>query len=277
MTHNVSPAWSAELDAFTHALRAAGRSEQTIALRRYHLERLARWAGPRGAWSLTLDDLLEWTGSHRWKVETRRSYRSSLRAFWSWGVLTERTARDVAHLLPSIPPAQPIPRPAPPAAVVTALNEADARVWLMIRLATELGLRRGEVAQVHSRDLERDLLGWSLHVHGKGSRDRVVPLPDSLARALRRLPAGWAFPGEVDGHLSARWVGKLVGRLLPVGVTMHQLRHLCATELHDDTRDLRAVQELLGHASVATTQRYVAVRPDRLRAMVAERSARWVA
>lgn len=58
---------------------------------------------------------------------------------------------------------------------------------------------------------------------------------------------------------------------------MHQLRHLCATELHDEYRDMRAVQTLLGHASIATTQRYVAVRHDRLRAMVAERASRWVA
>lgn len=277
MTRSLSPTWSADLESFTRALRAAGKSEQTIALRLYHLQRLGLWASPREPWSLTLDDLLEWTGSHRWKVETRRSYRSSLRAFWRWGVLTERTGRDVAALLPSIPPAVPVPRPAPTAAVVTALHEADARVLLMLRLAHELGLRRGEVAQVHSDDLGRDLIGWSLHVHGKGSRDRDVPIPDDLARALRRLPAGWAFPGQVDGHLSARWVGKLVGRRLPAGVTMHQLRHLCATELHDEFRDMRAVQTLLGHASIATTQRYVAVRHDRLRAMVAERASRWVA
>lgn len=277
MTKSIAPLWASEIESWSTALRAAGRSEQTIGLRTYHLRRLAGWAGPRPPWSLTLDDLLMWTGSQRWRSETRRSYRSSLRAFWRWGVLTERTVRDVAALLPEIPPTKPNPRPAPPEAVVTALHEADARVWLMLRLATELGMRRGEVAQVHSADVVRDLLGWSLHVHGKGSRDRVVPLPDNLARALRRLPAGHAFPGADGGHLSARWVGKLVGRLLPVGVTMHQLRHLCATELHDDTHDLRAVQELLGHASVATTQRYVAVRPETIRTMVAERSARWVA
>lgn len=269
--------WSEDIEAWATALRAAGRSEQTIGLRTYHLRRLASWAAPRGPWALTLDDLLAWTGSQDWRAETRRSVRSSLRSFWRWGVATERTVRDVAAGLPEVAPAKPDPRPAPPAAVATALREADARVRLMLRLGVELGLRRGEVAQVHSRDLARDLLGWSLHVHGKGSRNRDVPLPDSLARALRALPEGWAFPGNDGGHLSPRWVGRLVGRLLPEGVTMHMLRHLCATELHDETKDLRLVQELLGHASVATTQRYVAVRPDRVRAAVAARSGRWVA
>lgn len=271
----IAPLWATEIDRWSMALRAAGRSEQTIGLRTYHLRRLAAWAGPREPWTLTLDDLLTWTGSQQWSRETRRSYRSSLRSFWRWGVATDRVLRDVAASLPMIAPAKPNPRPAPPEAVVVALREADRRVWLMIRLANELGMRRGEVAQVHSRDVVRDLIGWSLHVHGKGSRDRIVALPDSLARALRELPDGFAFPGAIAGHLSARWVGKLVGQMLPVGVTMHQLRHLCATELNDDTHDLRAIQELLGHASVATTERYIAVRPGAVRQMVAERSARW--
>lgn len=264
--------WRVEIGAWETALRAAGRSEQTIGMRTYHLRRLGAWAGPLGPWAISLDDLLTWAGSHTWATETRRSYRASLRAFWRWGVATERTTRDVAAGLPAVQPALPDPRPAPREAVAGALLEADRRVWLMVRLAHDVGLRRGEVAQVHSADLSRDLLGWTLHVHGKGSRNRDVPLPDDLARALRDLPAGWAFPGADRGHLSARWVGRLVGRLLPDGVTMHQLRHACATELHDATHDLRAIQELLGHASVATTQRYVAVRPDRVRAMVQARS-----
>jgi len=269
--------WRSEIQAWETALRAAGRAEQTIGLRTYHLRRLAAWAGPVGPWAMTLDDLLTWTGTQRWQSETRRSYRASLRGFWRWAVATERTDRDVAVLLPEIPPAKPDPRPAPSQAVAVALGEADPRVWIMVRLAHDVGLRRCEVAQVHSGDLTRDLLGWTLHVHGKGSRNRDVPLPTDLARALRELPFGWAFPGADHGHLSARWVGRLVGRLLPEGVTMHMLRHACATELHDATHDLRAIQELLGHASVATTQRYVAVRPEAIRAMVDDRARHRIA
>lgn len=269
--------WTNEIDAWALALRAAGHPATTVGLRTYHLRRLAGWAGGRGPWDLMLDDLLTWTGGQDWERETRRSVRSSLRGFWRWGVLTGRTDVDVALGLPVIAPAQPKPRPAPPAAVETALSEADERTWLMLRLANELGMRRGEVAQVHSDDVTRDLLGWSLHVHGKGSRDRVVALPDSLARAIAEQPAGFLFPGADHGHLSARWVGTLVSRMLPEGVSMHALRHLCATELHDATHDLRAIQQLLGHASVATTERYVAVHPDAIRSMVTTRSKRWAA
>lgn len=122
--------WSDALTAWPAALRAAGRAEQTIALRVYHLSRLAVWAGERPPWSLTLDDLLTWTGSQRWDRETRRSYRASLRGFWRWGVATGRTFIDVAAGLPPIPTRGPRPRPAPPEAVRVALSEADARVWV---------------------------------------------------------------------------------------------------------------------------------------------------
>ncbi|MEV7972874.1 site-specific integrase [Cellulomonas sp. NPDC089187] len=182
---------------------------------------------------------------------------------------------NVADQLPVIPPALPRPKPAAPELVAFALRDPDKRVRLMVRLGNDVGLRRGEVAAGHSDDLFQDLDGWSLRVHGKGSREGTVPLPDDLARALRALGPGYFFPGRDNGHLSARWVGKLVKRALGGEATMHQLRHLCATQLHQDTKDLRMVQELLRHASLTTTQRYVAVPNGALRAAVSARSADW--
>lgn len=255
-------------------MRAGRLSTETANLRRYHLERLARDHRGRPPWSLTLDDLTAWTGSHEWARETARSVRSSLRRFWAWGVATGRVPANVADGLPPVQPADPRPRPAAPSVVREAFAHSPARVRLMLRLANECGMRRAEVAQVHHHDVVEDLVGWSLRVHGKGSRERVVPLPDDLARALLRLP-GFAFPGRVDGHLSARYVGRLVAHALGHDTTMHQLRHLCATEVHDETGDLRLVQTLLGHASLATTQRYVAVRDQKMRDAVAGRAARW--
>lgn len=132
-----------------------------------------------------------------------------------------------------------------------------------------MGLRRAEIAQVHSRDLVEDLAGWSLVVHGKGGRVRVLPLPGGLARELRRLPAGWAFPGDDGGHLSPRWTGKLVNRLLTPPWTIHSLRHRFAARVWEASgADLFVVQELLGHASPVTTRVYVPVTGDKLRAAV---------
>lgn len=139
----------------------------------------------------------------------------------------------------------------------------------MIRLGGEAGLRRGEVAVVHRRDLREDLLGWSLYVHGKGGRDRVVPLTDDLAReVLDATREGYAFPGRVDGHLSARWVGRLVADALPDDWTMHPLRHRFGTLTHNVHKDLLAAQQLLGHATPTTTRLYVKITDDYLRETV---------
>jgi len=136
-------------------------------------------------------------------------------------------------------------------------------------LACELGMRRAEVAQVHSRDVVEDLAGCSLIVHGKGGRQRSVPLAPHLADRLRALPAGYAFPGRCDGHLSPRWVGKRVSALLGPRVTMHQLRHLFATVMLRRGANLVHVQRTMGHRSLATTQRYLYVEDDELRRAVA--------
>jgi len=160
--------------------------------------------------------------------------------------------------------------------VAQAIEGSDCRVSLMLRLANELGMRRAEVAQVYpANDIVRDTAGWSLMVHGKGSRNRVLPLPGDLADELRSAPPGYLFPNRRGSHLSPHWVGTLVSRALADGTTMHQLRHLCATEIHDQTHDVRLVQVLLGHSSLATTQRYIAVDDTKIREAIALRSGKW--
>lgn len=261
-------AWRCEIDSWAASLRAAARPSTTIGLRTYHIRRVGRGLGGC-PWSVTGDELVAWVAAHDWSRESRRSFRSSARSFWAWGVESGRTDVDPALALPAVKPAEPRPRPAPESAVRAALMAADERVTLMIRLGAEVGMRRAEVAQVHARDIVDDLLGWSLVVHGKGGRERVVPLPDGLAATLRRACGnGYAFPGNVDGHLSSAYVGRLVSRALPEGVTMHQLRHRFATLAHSVNRDMFEVQELLGHVSPETTRRYVVVERASLRATV---------
>ena len=139
----------------------------------------------------------------------------------------------------------------------------------MLRLSAELGLRRSEVAGLHSSDLNPDSSGgYWLDVLGKGDKRRPIPVPIDLATIIRQRPKGWLFPNGKGGHLSAYYVGKLVGRALPENVTMHQLRHRFATRAYQASHDIYAVQHLLGHASPATTQRYVALDLDRLRDVV---------
>lgn len=129
---------------------------------------------------------------------------------------------------------------------------------------------RGEVAIVHSNDLMDDLVGHSLVVHGKGGKRRIVPLPQSLGRTLAQSPSGFLFPGDDGGHLSPRYVGKLIRDLLPGEWTMHTLRHRFGTRAYALTSDLLLVQEMLGHASPSTTRRYVEYDRNRMRSAVEE-------
>ena len=137
----------------------------------------------------------------------------------------------------------------------------------MLTLAVRQGLRRGEIAQVHSDDLVEDLTGWTLLVHGKGRKDRLVPLADDVAVQLAGLPAGWAFPGPA-GHLSAGHVGVLMARALPDGWTAHSLRHAFATKAWRKSHDLLGLATVLGHSRPETTRRYVAVDVSDLRSVV---------
>ena len=119
---------------------------------------------------------------------------------------------------------------------------------------------------MHAADVGADLLGPTLRVRGKGAKDRTVPIGPGLAATIGlRAAGGWLFPGNDGGHLSPRWVGKLMSAVLPAGWTPHTLRHRFASRAYGATSDVVATSRLLGHASVATTQRYVATDAARLR------------
>ena len=84
------------------------------------------------------------------------------------------------------------------------------------------------------------------------------------------MPApGWLFPNGFGGHLTADHVGKLVARALPGNASMHMLRHRFATRAYHGSHNLRAVQTLLGHESILTTERYTAVDDNEIRAAAA--------
>lgn len=193
---------------------------------------------------------------HEWSAATRRSARASLRVFWSWAHRRGLCA-DVAADLPRTAVPRAVPRPAADTVILGALRSADARVQLMVELMAYGGLRRCEVATVRGDDVQ----GQWLRVTGKGGHMRMVPLPPHLCRRVAAYGDAYVFRGAVDGHLSAARVGKLVGAVLPEGVTAHMLRHRYATTVYQGSRDIRAVQSLLGHARLDTTMIYTRVDP----------------
>jgi integrase len=270
---SVPTLWLDPLRSWETWLISAGRGPNTIRTRTDHLRRAAR-ALQGSPWTTTSEQLLDWVGRQTWKRETRRSVYASLRSFYWWACDSGHVDESPADMLPHVPAEAPCPRPCPDPVIDAAGVDASDRVGLMLRLGAELGLRRMEIAQVHEADLYLDSDGWCLYVHGKGDRNRVMPVEVDLALELRAAchrGGGWAFPGK-SGHLTAAHVGKLISQQLPDRWTGHTLRHRFATTTHEETQDLLSVSELLGHSNVATTQRYIATSSQRLRAVAATAS-----
>ena len=257
--------WNTLITEWRDWMVAAGRPATTVSLRVYQMRRFAE-DHPRGA---STQQMIGWLAGAGWSVETRKSFRAGLVSFHRWAAAFGHLDEDPTRLLPPVKSIPHPPRPAPESVVAVALLVADARVWLMVSLAAHLGLRRGEIARIHADDLFEDLTGWSLIVHGKGGKDRTVPIGGEILDALRARGPGWAFPSPIGGHLTEHHVGKLIGRVLPDGWTAHTLRHRFATVAYAGTRDLFAVQELLGHSRPETTRGYVLLPRESLRSAVA--------
>lgn len=264
-------AWETSVVNWLEFLRMSGLSQATLRLRRDHVRSIARRSNTNSPNELTRAHLQLIVVQQKWSIEHRRAIRSSLHSFYLWAIENGLATDDVSRCLPRVrlPIAQP--RPAPDHVWQALLATARPRERVMALLAGEAGLRRAEIAQVHCDDLIQDLDGWSLLIRGKGGRQRVVPLTARLAAEIRTFCgercSGFLFPGAIDGHLSPRYVGQMLSALMPNGWTAHRLRHRYASRGYAGTHDLRAVQEALGHASVATTQIYTAVSSRQVRSV----------
>ena len=262
----VPQSWDTALHTFEVALRAAGRRETTIGTRLRHVRQMAR-ALPRTAPAeVSADQLLEWAAARDWAPETRHSYYVSIRAFYA----ALRIDPSPADALPTISRPVPPPRPTPERVYRDALAAADERTRAILILAGAAGLRRGEIVRVNIADLSDDGDAPLLLVRAKGGHDRLIPVTAEIAGLIRTRCAadpdgGWAFPSRDGGHIRPRWASKLAARVLPPGWSLHSLRHRFATTAYGADRDLLAVQRLLGHSSVATTQRYTAPPDDAMR------------
>ncbi|MEE9278805.1 MAG: tyrosine-type recombinase/integrase [Myxococcota bacterium] len=229
--------------------------------------------------------------SHKPATRTRRL--SALRCFFRYRLRQGGIASDPTEGLPGPKPERRLPAPLS-AAECERLIEAPAtrvardralevrsralevRNRALFDLLYGTGLRVGELASLDVRDFQRDRA--ELRVRGKGSRERVVPVPGEARRSLLAYLDARQRPGLLGeslflnargGRLSDRGVRKIMRlRLLECGIARpaspHTLRHSYATHLLDADVDLRAIQELLGHERLSTTQRYTHVSAERL-------------
>lgn len=153
----------------------------------------------------------------------------------------------------------------------------DRRIVLIMLYA---GLRLSEVAALLWKDVDLD--EGTIVVRGKGGRDRVVPLHERLRANLEQTPEAQqrgAVCGHADGTpLSYKSIPHTFDRWLAdheIDISAHQLRHTFATRLLWEGRDIRVIQRLLGHKSLATTERYLAVEMTQKKAAVDSLPASW--
>lgn len=267
--YSLTQAWEEPIGGWLLWSKLSGMSAQTMRLRQGHVRAIARRSNVQHPGDITADDIFRLCSERKWSNDHRKGVRTSLISFFDWCVTNGYITENPAARLPAVTPSPPQPRPATDEIWQELMAVATPREVMMARLAEEAGMRRAEVAVCGLQDLIQDQGGFALIVHGKGGKQRVVPVTNSLATAIRAFcPGGYLFPGSIDGHVSPGHVGRLISRLMPEGWSMHKLRHRAATRWYRVSGDLIAVQEGLGHASVSTTQRYVARSREALREMI---------
>ena len=211
---------------------------------------------------------------------------SAVRSFHRFLVREGVTDRDPAAAVPQPRLPRSLPHPVPVEEVRRLLEAPDPatpaglRDRAILELLYGSGLRISELTGLDVDDLELD--AGSVRVLGKGGKEREVPLGSFAREAVgayltRGRPAlassasrGALFLNARGGRLSRQSCARLLGRYVRLAgierrVTLHSLRHSFATHLLEGGADVRVVQELLGHASVATTQIYTLVTSQHLR------------
>jgi len=255
------------IDQYAETLRAESLAKGSIRLKGYYLRLLdARLP----ILTADEDDLVAFIGNPKWGPETRKAARSALRGFYTWAHRRGLTDENPAAYVRSVRVPSGRPRPVPEDMLRVALvNCENDEQTLMVRLAAYAGLRVSEIAGLQSDAVTAQ----GLRVTGKGSKTRIIPIHPSVAAPLlthtRNTPGPWVFPSPVrDGHVGYDYVYKRIKAALGPGFKPHQLRHRFATQAYRGTHDLRAVQELLGHSTPHTTQRYTLIEDDALTAAV---------
>jgi integrase/recombinase XerD len=219
---------------------------------------------------------------------------SALRQFYRFLVSENRLAEDPTAILDAPRAGQSLPKFLSEAEVDVLLQAVQGmdgpeglRLTAIVELLYATGLRVSELVSLPATAARQGEEAGVLWLIGKGGRERMVPVGRAAAEALRVYMgvrglwigepsvARWLFPSRSkEGHLTRRRIGQLLKELAleagldPTRVSPHVLRHAFATHLLSNGADLRALQTLLGHADIGTTQIYTHVLEERRRSLV---------
>lgn len=225
---------------------------------RVHVKSLMRWLGDVDVFEATRAEIEEFLDGRDITPKSRHSWVSQLHVFYQWAIGEGLCTTDPTEHIRRPRLRRSLPRPASTQDLVFAIQGAvpEMRCWLL--LAALQGFRCKEIAGLEREDVV-ETEGLIRVSHAKGMHERILPLHPDVLEALRCLPmprTGAVFPGVSPPKLSRRVNDYL--RDLGIPSTAHQLRHWFGTELYRSTRDLRLVQEMLGHQSPSATAGYTA-------------------
>jgi len=291
-------AFSKHLEAFLEMLTAErGAARLTIAAYGNDLRDLSRFLATRGAALENTDEpslhaYLAAAATARLAPRSLARRISAIRQFYKFLIVDGVRQDDPTVGLDTPRLGRPLPKlvsEAETAALLTAARDwpgdEGCRVLCLVELLYATGMRISELVTLPHAAALRD--PRFLLVRGKGGRERVVPLGEPARQALAAYlecrarflpderPSHWLFPSRgIEGHLTRQRCGQLLKGLAlkagldPARLSPHVLRHAFASHLLDHGADLRSVQQMLGHADIATTQIYTHVLSDRLRKLV---------
>lgn len=251
-----------------HWLALRRLSPDTIYQRRRNLTRLAA-ALPVPLLQATPELLARWQAALRTGDATTCAYVSHVRSFYAWAAEEHLIGASPARRLAVPQRGRRLPRPIGEAQLLDALQYAPARIRPWLVLAAWAGLRAKEIALLRAECVLQHAPVPVLLIAAdatKGRNERIVPMSGYVLAELRAagIPAGgWMFARRDGrgGPNSPNLVSHLCNKWLHdcgFAATLHQLRHRFGTQAYRATRDLRAVQELLGHSHPSTTAGYAA-------------------
>jgi len=281
--------WGDALTTYDRDLRGRGAAERTRKAYGVDLGQFVEWAGDRTPGEIRHRDVRRFaaglSGDGAAPATVARKL-AAVRGLFDFLVRTERVGQNPADLVSSPKREEKLPRVLTVERVRELLERIPARTPLelrdraMLELAYSCGLRCEEIVtlDVGALDYETE----QLRVLGKGSKERMLPVGEPARRAVQRYSERGRHALTADPREQALFLSKSGRRLsnsdvtrrlglwvreasLAGGVSPHSLRHSFATHLLEGGADLRTIQELLGHASISTTQVYTRVDAARLR------------
>jgi integrase/recombinase XerC len=265
---------TSSISAYLDYMGLQRRSPETIAVRRMFLRRLERHLGADPQYA-TIGALVAWRRTLTAGDRAIVSYLSHLRAYYDFLIDSGRRADNPSLAIPMPRCSRLLPRPVDEPDLFRAMTQAPQPIRIWLALAAWCGLRCKEIALLR-RECVRERAAVPVIIVAAGatkgiSGERAIPICSQLRAELEliRLPSsGWVFrraDGQPGPNRPSR-VSQAVGNYLrsqEIPASAHMLRHRFGTCLYEQTGDIRLVQEMMGHASPATTTIYTKVRPAR--------------